>query len=373
MLQKRTFHTEGITRRGFLKKAGKAALCVCLPPLLGACKGGEQGLSVSRGHENLVVISRFRDYDPAGYQALKRTVGEMVEATYERRPFFSRGDRIAMKVNLVSSLDALQRPATETYTTHPLVVMALVEVFGDLGAGAVDIVEGATFPSNTKAVFAFLGYGDLFPLLGGGTLIDLNSPDPYKDFGEIQVQGGLVYRSIKVNRRLLETDCLVSVSKLKCHSTAGVTLSMKNLIGLLPVQVYGAKGTGARIEFVHGSDPSVKVPHNIIDVASIFPSDFSMIDGITAMDRGEGPWVEGPSFTTPGVLIAGLNPVAVDSVGASVMGFDPGATYPNSPFVNALNHLRLASEYGLGSHILEDMEILGETIQDVLYPYAPPL
>ena len=41
------------------------------------------------------------------------------------------------------------------------------------------------------------------------------------------------------------------------------------------------------------------------------------------MSGGEGPWCAGVAklkLTTPGVLIAGLNPVATDAVGTAVMG-----------------------------------------------------
>ena len=54
------------------------------------------------------------------------------------------------------------------------------------------------------------------------------------------------------------------------------------------------------------------------------------------------------------------------------MGFDPEALYPASPFVNCYNHLNVATEFGLGSNELEDIEVLGDNIEDALYPYTPP-
>ncbi|MCF6148922.1 MAG: DUF362 domain-containing protein [Candidatus Kuenenia sp.] len=69
--------------------------------------------------------------------------------------------------------------------------------------------------------------------------------------------------SIMVNNHLNETDCLITVSKLKVHSSAGVTLSLKNMVGLLPIQKYGINGTGARTQYVHYPDQRTQIPYNI--------------------------------------------------------------------------------------------------------------
>ncbi|MCF6148921.1 MAG: DUF362 domain-containing protein [Candidatus Kuenenia sp.] len=109
-----------------------------------------------------------------------------------------------------------------------------------------------------------------------------------------------------------------------------------------------------------------------MDIASAFPVDFAFIDGVSAIDKGEGPWVENISYVTPGVLVAGDNAVAVDSKGTAIMGFDPEASYPNQPFVNCYNHLRLASNYNPGSNNLQDIAVFGENLTDVIFPYEPP-
>jgi hypothetical protein len=50
----------------------------------------------------------------------------------------------------------------------------------------------------------------------------------------------------------------------------------------------------------------------------------------------------------PGVIVAGTNIVATDSIAARVMGFDPDGDYPEHPFFYRRNVIRLAARAGLG-------------------------
>src|SRR5438552_10111250 len=142
---------------------------------------------------------------------------------------------------------------------------------------------------------------------------------------------------------------MVSLGKRRQHITAGVTLTMKNLFGITPNSLYGDQagsedataGRGplhnpkdfARIklpglkEGITSIDPTWRVPRVVVDVCAARPIHLAIIDGITSMSGGEGPWcaeVAKLKLTTPGVLIAGLNPVSTDAVSTAVMGYaDP--------------------------------------------------
>jgi hypothetical protein len=73
----------------------------------------------------------------------------------------------------------------------------------------------------------------------------------------------------------------------------------------------------------------------------------------------------------PGLLVGGKNPVATDAVTTAIMGFDPTAEYPNSPFLHGENHLNLAAGLGLGSNRLDEIAIVGPSIEDVRYEFNP--
>src|SRR5213079_1360852 len=52
--------------------------------------------------------------------------------------------------------------------------------------------------------------------------------------------GGLIHKAVYLNRALADVDAVVSVAKLKAHGTAGVTMSVKNMFGILPRGRYGS-------------------------------------------------------------------------------------------------------------------------------------
>ena len=82
------------------------------------------------------------------------------------------------------------------------------------------------------------------------------------------------------------------------------------------------------------------------------------------MAGGEGPWIRGVRAVKPGVLLAGLNPVTTDTVGAAVMGHDPRGFKPETE-----NTLLLTEAHGVGAADLSRIEVRGVPIADALYRY----
>jgi hypothetical protein len=74
-------------------------------------------------------------------------------------------------------------------------------------------------------------------------MIDLNKSDPFRSFTQAEVGGGWYIYKISLQPLLSELDALISVAKMECHYNAGVTLSMKNLVGLAPMDYYLRPGT----------------------------------------------------------------------------------------------------------------------------------
>ena len=112
---------------------------------------------------------------------------------------------------------------------------------------------------------------------------------------------------------VLKADLLVSMPKLKTHHWAGVTLSMKNLFGIIPSAIYGWPKN-----VLHWAG----IAESILDINSTLPvPQFAIVDGIVGME-GNGP-IQG----TPkpcGMLILGDDLVAVDATAARLMTIDPG-------------------------------------------------
>jgi hypothetical protein len=218
-----------------------------------------------------------------------------------------------------------------------------------------------------------------------------------KSYAQLRVpSGGYMFSAFEFNHSYNDTDVLVSLAKLKQHITAGVTLSMKNLFGITPNALYGSEagsedaveGRGVlhspvgleKIKLpglksgISSIDASWRVPRIVADICSARPIHLSIIDGITSMSGGEGPWCREAApikFTSPGVIIAGLNPVSTDAVGTAVMGFDnPRAVRGTKPFDMCDNHLLLAEQAGVGTADLSKIDVRGLSIQKVRYSYT---
>jgi len=115
------------------------------------------------------------------------------------------------------------------------------------------------------------------------------------------------------------------------------------------------------------------VPRIITDLCAARPIHLAVIDGITAMSGGEGSWCAHAGelkLTQPGLIIAGLDPVATDTVGTVVMGFsNPRAARGTEPFNHAENHLLLAEQAGLGTADLARIDLRGLPLAQAIHPY----
>jgi uncharacterized protein (DUF362 family) len=173
---------------------------------------------------------------------------------------------------------------------------------------------------------------------------------------------------------LEETDVFMSVAKMKCHWTCGVTHAMKNLVGLVPARFYRLTTEHSHRSEFHGPDDATagyRVPRIIVELNKARPIHFALIDGIMTTEAGEGPWIRAMAPVAPGVLVAGKNALATDAVATAIQGFDPTAPGKTAPFVRSDNHLNLAYEAGLGTHRLDEIEVVGASIDEVRYPFKP--
>ena len=184
-----------------------------------------------------------------------------------------------------------------------------------------------------------------------------------------------MYERFSLNHLLQEVDTFVSVAKLKCHQIAGVTLSMKNLFGLAPLRVYRRNWEDGYRTAFHGDAPETgaRVPRIVVDLNRARPIHLSLLDGIKTVEGGEGPWIATMAPVAAGVLIAGKNPVATDAVATAVMGFDPRGSRPNAPFLNGDNHIAIAADLGLGTNRLDEIAVVGSSIDEVQRAFGPAI
>jgi uncharacterized protein (DUF362 family) len=306
---------------------------------------------------------------------------------------------VTVKLNLTGkgAKPLLGRPIGETYVTHSSTAMALGSLLFAAGARRVRFVESTQGKGGLEPTLTEMGWDvPALTALGKVEYENTRNLGQGKRYAHLRVPGGgLMFSSFDLNHAYEDADVLVSMAKLKNHLTAGVTLSMKNLFGLPPNSLYGAEAgnedaTAPRFpmhdpkgyervkmpglkESGVSADPTWRVPRITVDLCAARPIHLAIIDGITAMSGGEGPWCgeEKLKVTTPGVLIAGFNPVSTDAVATAVMGYpNPRAARGVKPFQGCDNHLLMAEQVGLGTADLAQIDLRGLPIEKARYPYG---
>src|SRR5580692_4166845 len=191
--------------------------------------------------------------------------------------------------------------------THPYVIAATRESFLRLGAAQVLIGDGPAMDRDTEAIIESVRLREFAGPLGG-IFVDLNLDDVKRVVLSTHASR---LKELYLPKTALGVDFLVSMPKLKTHHWAGVTLSLKNMFGIVPGSCYGWP---KNVLHWAGIDKS------ILDINAALRPDFAIVDGIVGME-GNGP-IQG----TPkpcGVLVLGDDPVAVDATCCRVMGLRP--------------------------------------------------
>jgi uncharacterized protein (DUF362 family) len=397
LMKIKAFSRRTFIQQGLALAAGAPLAFTCARnELLAAAAANLPAQPAHRYHRwgHPVAIVPCRSYGPEVCPALEKCfdllggLGSLV-----------KNKTVTVKLNLTgnSLKPFLGRPVGETYVTHYATAMALGSLLFAAGARRVRLVESTQSKGGLESTLAEAGWDvPALAALGKVEFENTRNLGQGKKYSHLRVPGGgYMFSAFDLNHAYEDTDVMVSLAKLKNHLSAGVTLSMKNLFGLPPNSLYGAEAgnenaTAPRFpmhdpkgyesmklpglkESGISTDPSWRVPRITVDVCAARPIHLAIIDGITAMSGGEGPWSGEARLkvTTPGILIAGLNPVATDAIGTAVMGYDnPRAPRGVKPFQDCDNHLLLAEQAGLGTGDLAQIDLRGMPIEKARYPYG---
>jgi uncharacterized protein (DUF362 family) len=211
------------------------------------------------------------------------------------------GKCVLLKPNLVDYIPCAH------INTHPLLVAAAAECFKRLGARSVEVGEG---PGHHRDTYLVLYESGLLEQLRRVAVpfVDLNRDDVVKTKLRADYSG---LHEIWLPRTVLEADFIVSMPKIKTHHWSGVTLSMKNMFGVVPGVKYGWPKN-----ILHWKG----IERCIVDICATVPIHFVIADGIVAME-GNGPLAGSPRNLRK--LVMADDPVAADATCARLMGFVP--------------------------------------------------
>jgi len=248
-----------------------------------------------------------------------------------------RSKTVLLKPNLVEYI-----PGSEV-NTAPRLVGAAASAFLALGAKSVLVGEG---PGHQRDTFLVLAEGGLEKELQSRRIrfVDLNRDE----IRQVPLQSSFTgLDRLWLPRTVLASDVIVSMPKVKTHHWAGVTLSMKNMFGIMPGVAYGWP---KNLLHCKGIDRS------ILDINAAVPAHFVIADGIISME-GNGPLHGSPRNL--GRIVLADDPVAADFVCTRLMGLNP----------LRVNYLAQAAEF-LGNGTTDRIVQLAEPLSAPKQPFA---
>ena len=219
--------------------------------------------------------------------------------------------------------------------TNPAVIAAARETFLRLGASDVLIGDGSGIDRDSQAILESMRMREFAGPLAR-IFVDLNVDDV--ELVALKTRASRL-KELYFPRTVRHADFLVSMPKLKTHHWAGVTLSLKNMFGVVPGGCYGWPKN-----VLHWAG----IDRAILDINAAVRPDFAIVDGIVGME-GNGPIQGAMKFA--GVLILGDDPVAVDSTCARVMGLLPEKIKHIAQAATLLGHIDRGKILQLGESI----------------------
>ena len=240
-----------------------------------------------------------------------------------------RGKTVLLKPNLVDYIPG------NHINTHPLLVSAAVACFRRLGAKNVMVGEGPGHQRDTELVLLESGLAEELRQLKI-PFVDLNR-DELVMTPLLATYTGM--KRLWLPRIVLEPDFVVSMPKVKTHHWSGVTLSMKNMFGVVPGAKYGWPKN-----ILHWKG----IQESILDVCATVPVHFVIADAIVAME-GNGP-LNGYPRALNRIVLAD-DPVAADATCSRLMGLDP----------TRITHIRIGAQF-LGNASIERIDQLAEAV-----------
>jgi len=241
--------------------------------------------------------------------------------------------RVLIKPNMVSVRHPLASTPVEA-------VRAVLDFLLPFVKSEIIIAEGSA--ENTEKAFKRLGF---YNLKRGYKIkfVDLNKDKVGKEVKIMDAAGYPV--KVDIAKTIINADFIISITRPKTHNTGVVTLSLKNLL------------VGSIFERwkIH---QGMRFHSNLLSISKAIKPHLSVIDGTVSMEG------EGPAFGTPkktNFAVAGLDPLAVDSLVTSLMGFN----------LKDVGYLKLMDDNMIGQGDLSKIVVLGEKPGKFQYRFKP--
>ena len=294
--------SEKFSRREFMKRTGLMGAAVYGTGLV---SGGILGLM---DEAEAATVSTMAIAANAKPDVLLR---KAVDAVGGIKKFVKRGDTVLIKPNLAWAV----KPEGAA-NTNPIVLEELIKLCKQAGAKRITMMEHTC--DSSAISFDLSGAKDIAKRTG----TRLVSADRKNMFRRIEIPRGKLLKYDECAREVLDADVFINMPIAKVHSSSTITASIKNLMG-----------TNWDRDAWH---KSTDLEQCIADYSTVVKPDLIILDAVRIL-LTKGP--RGPGDTKDvGQVVAGVDPVAIDSYAAVILGKNP----------TAVNHLKYANKLGLG-------------------------
>ncbi len=296
-----------VSRREFIKTGSAAAAGIALTAGSVPAQSAKPVVAVAKGN-------------PA------ESVKKAVDALGGIGKFVKQGDRVVLKPNM-----GFPNPPEWSTTTHPDVVKAVAKLCLDAGAQRVIVVDHPLRDADICKEKS--GIGSAVEGMKGVVVAMLNDK---KFFVNKSNTKAVELKTTDVMKEVLRANCLINVPTAKSHSATGVSLGLKNLMGL----VYDRTVFHEKLELNRA----------IAEQLYYIKPDLTIVDCLWALVT-RGP--SGPGKTVElNSVVAAKDPVAADSYTVSL------ARWYNREFRgDQVKHIKFAHEMGFGEIDVAKMDI----------------
>jgi uncharacterized protein (DUF362 family) len=247
-----------------------------------------------RETESVVVIEKsgVAEYDKVDFKGL---LMQAIEHLKSAGVSFPVSGSVYIKPNMV-----IGASARESITTDPRFITELIKLLLEFGVKTVFVGDSSAGFIKASETFQITGMGNAV-IEAGGVLVNIDDP---AERVSVQMPDSDIVDSLTVPRKAFEADYLINFAKLKTHRVGSFTCCVKNWVGFID-------------QTVRLQHHQTRLPRLVAELHRVIPEDICFGDGII-VGEGDGPDLSKPRFL--GALLASNDPVALDSIGAQLLG-----------------------------------------------------
>ena len=296
-------------------------------------------------NESVVAVMRTAtaEYCKVDFRNLLERAVEALESAGINLP---KSGVVFIKPNLV-----IPDTATQSISTDPHFISVLIEMLLKNGVSKVFVGDSSASFIKSEDAYQVTGLDEAVSKAGG---VLVNIDDPAERIS-ISLPDSDILESISVPRKAYEADCIINFGKIKTHRVGAFTCCVKNYVGFID-------------QTTRLAHHQTRMPKLVAELHRAMPETLCFGDGII-VGEGDGPDISKPRFL--GVLVASNDPVALDVIGAQLLGINVNElVFPFTAYMDGVGEIDTHNIKLIGTRP-EEISIAVEKPNEVLYGRFP--